>query len=198
MTELILNMNNYSIIGAITAYQTYPKYTTVRIEMVKHFNIYLFYFSVSSLIRDPSDYSLNLSSSPPILPIGQWQDQEPNPRQHPIKLHHHPISPLNSPPITPLVSLAPPPISISTSPLVSPNDSRQATILTQLLLIVEPPLPKPSSICPTSSPQDLGCGGVVFVFFLCVCVFFFFFFFFGAGTELFLDLGGQCPPTPPN
>ena len=176
MIELILHMNNYSIIGAITAYQTYPKYTTVRIEMVKLFNIYLFYFSVSSLTRGPSDYSLSLSSSPLILPIGQWQDQEPNPFQHPIKLHHHPISPLNSPPITPLVSLAPPPISVSTSPLISPNDSHQVAILTQLLLIVEPPLPKLPSIFPTSSPQDLGCGGVVFVFFcvcVCVCVFFF-------------------------
>ena len=25
MTELLLHMNNYSITGAITAYQTYPK-----------------------------------------------------------------------------------------------------------------------------------------------------------------------------
>ncbi|KAK9985536.1 hypothetical protein SO802_030487 [Lithocarpus litseifolius] len=41
-----------------------------------------------------------------------------------------PISPLNSSPISPLVSPTLLPISVSTLPLVSPNDSHQAAILT--------------------------------------------------------------------
>ena len=39
MTELILYMNNYSITGAITAYQTYPQFYSLR-EVVPNIQYY--------------------------------------------------------------------------------------------------------------------------------------------------------------
>ena len=47
MTELILHMNNYSIIGAIIAYQTYPYYYIIPTKCDKFYYamlvLYLFF-----------------------------------------------------------------------------------------------------------------------------------------------------------
>ena len=57
-------------------------------------------------------------------------------------------------------------------------------LLTQLLVIAEPSLPKMPPIRPTSSPQDLGCGDCGVCLFVCllfvvvVVVFIFLFFYF--------------------